>query len=283
MGNRRAWGGPKAIAGLAALTLLICYAPTLRGMFDQWWNDQDMSHGFAVPFVVAWIVWRERARWLALPVSPTWWGFVLLAGAAAMHTISSLGLGLFASAVAFLVSVVGTVLCLGGFGFLRAWAFPATLMLFMLPKLAIVYNKTTLPLQLLASRLATTVLSLTGFRVVREGVILDVAGHRVSVVEACSGVRYLLSLAFIAVVFAYLADIKPPARVWMRWTLLVASVPIAIVANAVRVAVSAAVPALDSGTPHELAGAGVFILCLALVFLVHWMLSSVSTWRHERA
>jgi exosortase len=267
------------IAGLAALTLLICYASTLRGMFNQWSNDEDMSHGFAVPLVVAWIVWRERARWLTLSPSPTWWGFFFLAGAAAMQAISSLGLGLFASSVAFLVSIVGIVLCLGGFGFLRVWAFPLALSLFMLPRLAIVYNQTTLPLQLLASRLATTVLSGIGYRVIREGVILDVGGHRVSVVEACSGVRYLLSLAFIAVVFAYMADIKS----WMRWALLVAAVPIAIVANAVRVAVSAAVPALDSGTPHEAAGWAVFVLCLILIFLVHRMFNSIYIWSHDRA
>ncbi|MGA3190033.1 MAG: exosortase/archaeosortase family protein [Bryobacteraceae bacterium] len=267
------------IAGLAALALLICYASTLRGMFNQWSTDEDMSHGFAVPLVVAWIVWRERARWLTLPVSPTWWGFLFLAGAAAMQMISSLGLGLFASSVAFLVSIVGAILCLGGFGFLRVWAFPLALSLFMLPKLAIVYNQTTLPLQLLASRLATTVLSGVGYHVIREGVILDVGGHRVSVVEACSGVRYLLSLAFIAVVFAYLADIKS----WMRWVLLFAAVPIAIVANAVRVAVAAAVPALDAGTPHEAAGAAVFLLCLILVFFVHRMLNSLYIWHHDRA
>lgn len=251
-------------------------------MFDQWWNDEDMSHGFAVPLVIAWIVWRERARWLALPVSPSWWGFFLLAGAAAMHAISSLGLGLFASSVAFVVSAVGVILGLGGFAFLRVWAFPIALSLFMLPKLAIVYNKTTLPLQLLASQLATGVLSSIGFKVIRQGVILDVGGHQVSVVEACSGVRYLLSLAFLSVVFAYLADVKS----WMRWVLLLAAVPIAIVANAVRVAVSAAVPALDSGTPHEVAGAGVFVLCLILIFLTHRLFNSLYaslyTSSHER-
>jgi exosortase len=278
MQNRRV-----VIAGLSALALLVCYASTLRGMLNQWWTDEDMSHGFAVPLVIAWIVWRERARWQTLPISPSWWGFPLLLGAAAMQVISSLGLGLFASSVAFLISIIGAILCLGGFSFLRVWAFPLALSLFMLPKLAIVYNKTTLPLQLLASRLATTTLSGIGYRVVREGVILDVAGHRVSVVEACSGVRYLLSLAFIAVVFAYLADVKAPLKVWMRWALLVAAVPIAIVANAIRVAVSAAVPALDSGTPHEAAGWAVFVLCLFMILLVHWTFNSLYAWRHDRA
>jgi len=267
------------IAGFAALALLLCYASTLRGIVSQWWTDEDMSHGFAVPLVIAWIVWRERSRWLTLPLSPTWWGFPLLAVAAAMQIVSSLGLGLFASSVAFLISVAGTILCLGGFSFLRVWAFPLALSLFMLPKLAIVYNQTTLPLQLLASRLGTGVLSVIGYRVIREGVILDVAGHRVSVVEACSGVRYLLSLAFIAVVFAYLADVKS----WMRWALLLAAVPIAIVANALRVAVSGAVPSLDSGTAHEAAGSAVFILCLVMIFLVHQMFNSLYAWSHDRA
>jgi exosortase len=275
--NRRA-----IIVALAAITLLACYASTLRGMFDQWMNDEDMSHGFAVPLVIAWVVWRERARRLALPVSPSWWGFVLLGGAAAMQIISSLGLGLFASSVAFVVSAAGVVLCLGGFAFLRVWAFPFALSLFMLPKLAIVYNKTTLPLQLLASRLAESSLAVTGFKVIRQGVILDVGGHRVSVVEACSGVRYLLSLAFIALVFAYLADRSPTPRVWTRWALLIAAVPIAIVANAIRVAVSAAVPLLDSGTPHEAAGWAVFVLCLGLIFLVQRLFNSIPA-NHARA
>jgi exosortase len=268
-----------SIAGLAALALVVCYFSTLRGMFAQWWTDEDMSHGFTVPLVIAWIVWRERSRWLTLPLSPTWWGFVLLAAAAAMQAVSMLGLGLFASSIAFLVSTAGIVLCLGGFGFLRVWAFPLGLSLFMLPKLAIVYNQTTLPLQLLASRLAASILATTGFRVLREGVILDVAGHRVSVVEACSGVRYLLSLAFIAVVFAYLVDVKA----WVRWVMLLAAIPIAIVANAIRVAVSAAIPALDSGTPHALAGWGVFVLCLVLIVLVHRMFNSLYSWTHDRA
>src|SRR5580704_8854988 len=101
MRNRRVF-----VACFAVLALVVCYLSTLLGMFNQWWNDEDMSHGFAVPLVIAWIVWRERARWLKLPVSPSWWGFPLLLGAAAMQAISSLGLGLFAGAVAFLVSVV---------------------------------------------------------------------------------------------------------------------------------------------------------------------------------
>jgi len=240
-------------------------------MFEQWSNDQDMSHGFLVPPVILWIVWRERAQWQTLPVKPSWWGFAALAAGAAVQFVSVLGVGLFAGSVAFLISVAGVVLCFGGFAWLRAWTLPLVLAVFMLPKLAVVYNQVTLPLQLLASRMAAGILTAAGIGVIREGNILDVAGHRVAVLEACNGLRYLLSLGFMAVVFAYLSDSKP----WMRVALLAAAIPIAIVANAVRVAAAGWLPSLDAGAPHAISGWFLFVLCLATLALVRQLFNKV--------
>jgi exosortase len=254
----------RALVVFSVVTLLACYAATLRGMFDQWSTDEDMGHGFVVPFVVLWIVWRERERWRALPLEPSWWGLAILATGAGMHFVSALGAGLFAGSVGFLVSVVGVVVCLAGFAWLRVWALPLLLALFMLPKLAVVYNQATLPLQLLASRLAAGMLTATGAAVIREGNILDVGGHRIAVEEACNGIRYLLPLCFTGVVFAYLADAKP----WMRVALLAAAVPIAIAANAFRVAAAGSWPRLAEGALHSLEGWIIFVLCLAMLALV---------------
>jgi len=240
-------------------------------MFEQWSNDEDMSHGFLVPIVILWVVWRERQRWRALEAEPNWWGFALLAAAAGMQFASVIGVGLFAGSVAFLVSVAGAVLCLGGVAWLRALAFPLALGVFMLPKLAIVYNQATLPLQLLASRIAAGILTAAGIGVIREGNILDVGGHRIAVVEACDGIRYLLSLGFMAVVFAYLSDSKP----WMRWALLAAAVPIAILANAVRVAAAGWLPPLEAGVPHAVCGCLIFVLCLAALMLLRRLFNKV--------
>jgi exosortase len=257
----------KSVAVLTALALVGCYAPTLRGMFEQWRTDEDMSHGFLVPIVIFWIVWRERARWRTLPTQPTWWGLALLAFAAAMQFVAALGVGLFAASLAFLISIAGVVLCLGGFNWLRVLAFPLALSVFMLPKLALVYNQTTLPLQLLASRIAAGLLTTAGTGVIREGNILDVGGHRVEVVEACNGIRYLLSLGFMAVVLGYLLDSKP--GMWVtRLALLAAAIPIAIVANGVRVAAAGWSPSLDAGLPHEVSGWVIFVLSLATLILV---------------
>lgn len=256
---------------LTALALLAAYAPILRGMFDQWSTDEDMSHGFVVPFVALWVIWRERGRWSKLTPQPSPWGALLLLGGAAMAVISAMGAGLFAGSVAFLISIAGVVLALGGFRFLRTWTFPLLLSLFMLPKLAVVYNQATLPLQLLASRMAAGILTMGGVGVIQQGNILNVGGHSIAVAEACNGIRYLLSLGFTAVVFAYLAD----SKAWMRIALLAAVVPMAIVANAIRVAAAAYIPALDAGTPHAVSGWLIFVFCLALLASVRVGINSI--------
>ncbi len=262
---------------LTVLALAACYAPVLRGMVGQWWSDEDMGHGFVVPAVVAWLVWRERARWQALPLRPAASGFILLAAAAALHFASGVGAGLFAGSLALLLSIAGAVICLAGYAHLRVWAFPLLLTLFMLPKLAIVYNQATLPLQLLASRLAAGMLTLSGVAVMRQGNILDVSGHEIAVAEACSGIRYLLPLAFATLVFARLAD----RRRWMGPLLLVFAVPAAIAANAARVAISGYAPRFAEGSYHEALGWTLFVLCLVAVAGAHSALNFAGHVRHE--
>jgi exosortase len=261
---------------LASLALLVCYAGVLRGMVDQWWNDEDMGHGFLVPVVILWIVWRERDRWRSVPAEPALWGFACIAAGAALQLAGALGAGLFAGALGFLCSTLGVVVCFGGFARARAWSFPLLLSLFMLPKLAIVYNQGTLPLQLLATRQAAAMLSAAGVAVIREGNVLQVGAHRVAVVEACNGLRYLIPLGFAAVVFAYLADHRP----WMRVALLLAAIPVAIVANAFRVAASAYLPALSEGVFHTLAGWLIFVAAMAAIFAIHWVLTKLRSRGH---
>jgi exosortase len=131
----------------------------------------------------------------------------------------------------------------------------------MLPKLAVVYNQVTLPLQLLATRLAGAMLAIAGFAVLRDGNILTVAGHSIEVVEACNGIRYLLPLAFLGLVIAYTTG----AAIWIRYAVLAASVPVAILANAVRVAFSGLSPRLSEGSAHAALGLIIFVLSLALL------------------
>lgn len=252
--SRKKW-----LMAASGVLLLVCYRHVIAGMIEQWMTDEDVGHGFLVPFAIAFVLWRERGRWSRVELKPSAWGLAFLAAGIALQMVSAIGAGLFAGSVALVLSILGAVICLGGFGLLKSWSFPVLLTLFMLPKLAIVYNQVTLPLQLLASKMAAGILTASGVAVLRSGNVLDVNGHRIAVAEACNGIRYLLPLGFTSVLFAYLTD----ARAWMRVVFLLWAIPVAIAANALRVAASAYSPKLAEGNPHLLMGTVIFLLCLA--------------------
>ncbi len=249
--------------------LMVCYAPLLYGLGKQWASDEDMSHGFFVPLVAGYIAWRRRPEWTAATPSPNYWGLVLVGWGALQALLGTLAAQSFISQTAFLISLTGVVLFLGGTRVLRILAFPLFLLLFLFPIPAILYARITLPLQLFASGVAETVLSSAGIPVLRDGNVLELASQRLSVVEACSGIRSLLSLGFLALVYGYFFDRRP----WMRWLLLASTIPIAIAANAIRVALTGLIGEyrtdLAQGFLHVLQGWVLFMVALLLLVGFH--------------
>lgn len=264
------------------LLLVVCYAPVLQRLVRQWVDDQDMSHGFFVPVVAAYIAWQKRDELLSEAPRPNWWGVLIVAFGALQLFVATLGAELFLARTAFLISLVGAVLVLGGARFLRILAFPLLLLCFMIPIPAIIYNQITFPLQLLASQVAEGSLSLTGIPVLREGNILELPSQSLSVVEACSGIRSLLSLSFLSLVYAYLFDRK----LWMRPVLLAATVPIAIAANASRVTLTGLFseykPELADGFFHGASGWVIFMVALVILVLFHQLVNLVYRGVHAR-
>lgn len=265
-----------------AILLFVCYAPVIQRLVNQWTTDDDMGHGALVPIVAAYIAWQRRDKLLAEPASPSWWGLALVIYGAVQLYIATLGAELFLARTAIVVSLVGMILFLGGLRHLRILAFPLFLLCFMIPIPAIIYNQITFPLQLLASEVAESSLSFLGVPVLREGNVLETPTQRLNVVEACSGIRSLLSLSFIALVYAYFFD----KRIWMRALLLIATVPIAIAANAGRVTITALAgeykPELAEGLPHLASGWVVFMLALAILVAFHQLASLVARIFHAR-
>jgi exosortase len=252
------------------LLLTACYGSVLFRMVLHWAQDEDMGHGFFVPLVAAYIAWQRRDALLKTAARPNWWGLAVLAWGAAQLYVATLGAELFLARTAFLISLIGVVLLLGGIPILRIVAFPIFLLFFMVPIPAIVYNQVTFRLQLLASWMAETALSALGVPVLRQGNILELASQQLSVAEACSGIRSLLTLSFLALVYAYLFDRK----VWMRAALFLATVPIALIANAGRVTVTGLLsevnPALAEGVFHSASGWVIFMIGLALLACTHF-------------
>jgi exosortase len=258
-----------------AILVVICYAPVLIKLISDWYVDADMGHGFFVPLIAGYIVWQRKDQLLAMKPRPSWWGVPLVLWGGTQLILGTLGVELFTERVAFVMTVVGLVLALCGFEILKKVSFALFLLLFMIPIPAIIYSKITFPLQILASRLADGALSVLGIPVLREGNILELPNQRLSVVEACSGIRSLLSLTFLSLVYGHFFE----KRVWVRVLLFLSTIPIAIAANGGRVTITGILaqinPALGEGFFHESTGWVIFMLALGIMVAFHQLLGSI--------
>jgi exosortase len=270
------------IAWFGAL-LTASYAGVFAHLVRQWDHDPDMSHGFFVPLVSAFIIWQRRAEIAAITPRPNWWGLALVLYGTAQLYLATLGSELFLARTAFVITVFGVVLMLGGVPVLRKLAFPLFLLFFMVPIPAVLYNRVTFPLQILASSLAGNALSWLGLPVLREGNILELPQQRLSVVEACSGIRSLLTLTFLAVVYGQFFEKKT----WVRVVLFIATVPIAIVANASRVTLTGIIsewkPELAEGFFHTAQGWVIFMVSLFLLIAFHQLLMRLPLYGNLRS
>ena len=255
------------------LLMIACYAPVLRALVRQWGSDPDMGHGFFVPVIAGFIIWQRRDELLAIKPKPNWWGLPVVILGGIQLIIATLGVELFLARTSFVITLIGVVWLLGGDLMLKKLAFPLFLLFFMVPIPAVVYNRITFPLQLLASRLAAGALTVISIPVLREGNILELPNQRLSVVEACSGIRSLLSLTFLSLVYGYFFEKK----MWIRVTLFLATVPIAIVANGSRVTITGILtqvkPEMAEGFFHEAEGWVIFMVALAILIVFHQLIA----------
>jgi len=249
--------------------ILLCYAPAVTSLAGDWMHDDNMGHGVFVPAVAGYILWQEKDELKKIRPQTNWWGLLLVLLGAAQSIIGTLGVELFVSRSALILTLTGAVWFLGGNALLKRVAFPLFLLCFMVPLPTLVFNTITFPLQILASQLAAIALPILDIPVVREGNILKLPNMDLSVVEACSGIRSLLSLTFLCLVYGYFFEKKA----WIRVVLLIATVQIAIFANASRVTLTGILsqinPELAQGFFHESTGWVTFMIALGFVLLFH--------------
>ena len=246
--------------------LLALYAPVLRILLDQWYRDPDYSHGFLVPLLSAYLIWHRRDKLRQVARRPSLWGMVIVLGALGLLVLGSLGAELFLARFSLLCTICGLIVYFCGGAMLRAVAFPMAFLLFAIPIPGVVYNEIVFPLQFIASRFATwTLETLNLFPIMREGNVLILPGMALEVVEACSGIRSLISLLALAAGFGYVVERSTVAR----WILFLAMVPLAIISNGTRVMLTAllanyiGVKAAE-GFMHEFSGWVIFVVAIAL-------------------
>jgi exosortase len=264
-------------AGVLTALVFVLYAPILEHLVVNWWQNPDYSHGFLVPVFSGYVLWRQRDRLSKIALNPSNLGLVVMLGAIGLLLLGSLGAELFTSRFSLLILIAGIVLFLAGWKMLKAVSFSLAFLILMIPIPVIIYNQITFPLQLFASRFATFWLQLANVPVLREGNIIILPNYQLEVVEACSGIRSLMTLITLAIAYGYLVE----SRRWVRWVLVFLMVPIAIVSNSLRIFGAGILtyhfgPGLAQGFFHEFSGWVIFVAALLLMFACHWILGKIS-------
>jgi exosortase len=263
-------------AGLVLGGLLLVYWSVLRGLVDAWSTDDNYSHGFFIVPLAAYFAWERRRAFAAATVRPSYLGLLVVAGSMALLVAGLLGAELFLSRVSLIGAIAGSILFLFGWQRLRIAIFPLAFLLLMVPLPALIFNKIAFPLQLVASHVGEYTISSLDIPILREGNVLILANATLEVAEACSGIRSLVSLFTLGIVFGYFVDRRP----WVRAVIALSAVPVAILANGLRVA-SAGVAAHNFGTAgveglfHDFSGWVVFIIAFLMMLgfqrLLQWL------------
>ena len=260
---------------LIALSLWL-YWPTLFHLVGQWWHDPNFSHGFFVPLFSGFVIWQERDRLARIRHQPSWSGLLVLCAGLAVLVVGRLGAELFLDRSSMLLVLAAVVILFGGWTLFRAVLFPWAFLLLMIPIPNIVFNQITFPLQLLASQVAAAVLPLLGVPVLREGNVINLPAMPLEVAEACSGIRSLMSLVALAIIYGYLME----KRLWVRWLLALAAVPITVFANDVRIIGTGLLvqywdPEAAEGYFHASWGWIIFVVSLLLLFAFHSLIRAI--------
>jgi exosortase len=276
-----------AAVAAVAVAILLLYWGTLSSLVRHWASDDDFSHGFFVIPIAAYFLWQRRDAFRRTSPQPSAFGAVLVAVSLLVFIAGRFGAELFLTRVSLIGVLAGTVLFLCGWQYLRIAAFPVAFLLLMIPLPAIIFNQITFPLQGVAARAGEAVIAAAGVPVLREGNILHVPGRALEVAEACSGIRSLTSLLMLAIVLGYFTERRTGGRVLIA----LAAVPIAILANAGRVAGTGLAaywigPAAADGFFHTFSGWLVFLVAfvglLALQRLFEAARHGSARWREAR-
>ena len=261
---------------IIALLVAIYFRIAIKLIAD-WYNIPDYSHGFLVPLFALFLVWDNRDAIRATPVRPSWAGIGLIVFALVILILGVYGVELFTSRISFVFLLGGLIWTFFGRPMLNRLLFPLFVLVLAIPFPAIVFNQITFPLQLLASRVASIILPLFGVPVLQDGNVIELPVMKLEVAEACSGIRSLMSLFTLAVFYGYFLEKTTKRRV----ILALASIPIAVAANVVRIVGTGLFvqywdPVKALGFFHEFSGWVMFVISLCCLYLVHRVMRLIS-------
>jgi exosortase len=261
------------LSGLLGASFAFLYRGPMAKLIHDWTIDQNYSHGFIVVPVALYFAWRKRKEFRLASVTPSNWGLFIVLGSIGVLLAGTAGAEVFTGEVSLIGVIAGSLLYLFGWARLRVMLFPIAFLFLMIPIPSIIFNQVAFPLQLLASQFGEVALGFCKIPALREGNIIYLADTSLEVAEACSGIRSLISLLTLGIIYGYFAD----SRTWVRLGIGVMTAPVAIIANGCRVAGTGIAAhrfgaAVAEGFLHTFSGWFVFIAAFGLLFFFHRIL-----------
>jgi len=262
-----------------AVLLLVWAAvisPVAPAMVGTWLNHSDNSHALLVPLISMYFVWIKREELGRIEISGSAVGGLFLAGTLVVYLVSLVGgIAVFARLM-IVFSLLGLLWSCMGRQVVRVLAFPLGFLVFMVPVPDSVLGMVSFPLQLLATKIAGGVIQFCSIPVYREGNMLYFVHTQLEVAEACSGIRSIMALTMLSVIFAHLSG----NGWWRKALLIVSAIPIAMLANILRVSGTGILAhffgnKVARGFLHEFSGLAVFVFGLVLLFLVFNLLNRI--------
>jgi len=276
---------PLAFATRHAILLLAvaCWLlPTVYRLATTLWNTPEQGHGPMILLVVGWLFWQQRQHSATPDRARPFAGTVCLLLAVAAYVLGRSQAILMLEVGSFIPLLAGLMLMTGGVALLRQYWFALLFMLFLIPLPSGVVDALTGVLKNQVSHVAEVLLYQVGYPVARSGVMLSVGQYQLLVADACSGLNSLFSLGALGLLYLYLTAATARRRPLHVGLLLLAIVPIALAANAVRVAALVLITwyfgdAAGQGLAHAGAGFLLFLVALLLLLAVDQMVGGVLT------
>jgi exosortase len=257
-------------AGLWMLAAALLYGPVLVKLAHDWRIDPTYSHGFVVPPIALYLVWRQRERLRSAVPRPSAAGLAILVFSLAVFAAGWLGAELFLTRISMIGVIAGSVVYVFGWRHLQLVSFPVAFLVFMIPLPAVVFNEIAVRLQIIASQTGEHLLRAADVPVLRDGNMLTLANGKLEVNDACSGIRSLVALLSIAALTGHVLGLGSARRLLIG----AAAVPLAIALNGVRIAATGVAVAqfgseVARGALHTASGMVVFAVALACVLALH--------------
>jgi exosortase len=243
-------------------------------MVKEWREDENYSHGFLIPFISGFIVWRKWPEIINLEKKPNSFGLLFFIFGLSLFILGYVGSEFFLQRFSIIVVIFGLILWNLGWLYAKLLVFPVFFLVFMIPLPYILYDSIAFPLKILASKLATTSLSILQIPIFREGNIIHLTSGTLQVEDVCSGIRSLVSLLALTTIYSYVAQ-----KGFLSRLILVASaIPIAVLLNSLRVSITGVMAVyygdrVAEGFFHEFSGWLIFILAFVLIYFVNKFIS----------